>query len=70
MVPHLVRSLRPDMLVLWDRNFFVFHLIGAIARTGARLLARVKTRQLVFQRRQTLADGSYLSTIYPSFTDR
>ena len=70
MVPHLARSLRPGMLVLWDRNFFGFNLIGTVVGAGAHLLARVKTSQLIFQRRQTLADGSYLSTVYPSFTDR
>jgi hypothetical protein len=70
MVPHLARSLRPGMLVLWDRNFFGFRLIGAIVGTGAHLLARVKTGQLVFHRRRALGDGSYLSTVYPSFTDR
>jgi Insertion element 4 transposase N-terminal/Transposase DDE domain len=70
MVPHLARSLRPGMLVLWDRNFFGFSLIGAIVGAEAHLLARVKTSQLIFQRQRNLPDGSYLSTVYPSFTDR
>jgi hypothetical protein len=56
MLPHRLRSLRPDMLLLWDR--------------GCHLLARVKTSQLIFQRLEDLPDGSYLSKIYPSYADR
>jgi hypothetical protein len=70
MVPTLLRSLRPDMLLLWDRNFFSFALIDAVLARGCHLLARVKTSQLVFQPIETLADGSYLTKIYPSSPDR
>jgi hypothetical protein len=69
MVPHLVRSLRPDMLVLWDRGLFGFRLIDSVVRR-CHLLARVKSTQLIFQRRSVLPDGSYLSDIYPSYADR
>jgi len=70
MLPQLLRSLRPDMLLLWDRGFFGFHLIESVLTRGCRLLARVKTSQLIFQRIQNLPDGSYLSKIYPSHADR
>jgi hypothetical protein len=70
MLPQLLRSLQPDMLLLWDRGFFGFHLIESVLARGCRLLARVKTSQLIFQRLQDLPDGSYLSKIYPSYADR
>jgi hypothetical protein len=70
MVPHLLRSLTPDMLVLWDRGFFSFALIDAVCRRGCRLLARVQTSRLILARHADLPDGSYLPTIYPSQEDR
>ena len=70
MLPHLLRSLQPDMLLLWDRGFFGFQLIESVLDRGSHLLARVKTSQLIFQRLKNLPDGSYLSTIYPSYSDR
>jgi hypothetical protein len=70
MLPTLLRSLQPGMLLLWDRNFFGFDLIESVLKRGCHLLARVKTSQLVFQKLQTLPDGSYLSVIYPSYSDR
>jgi hypothetical protein len=70
MVPSVLPALQPDMLLLWDRNFFSFALIAGVLQRGCHLLARIKASQLVLQRRQTLADGSYLSCIYPSVEDR
>lgn len=70
MVPHLLDALQPGMLLLWDRGFFGFDLIASVLQRGCRLLARVKAGTLVLQRHGTLADGSYLSAIYPSHTDR
>jgi Insertion element 4 transposase N-terminal/Transposase DDE domain len=70
MVPTLMRSLRPGMLLLWDRNFFGFDLIKSVLDCGSHLLARVKTSQLIFKRIHNLPDGSYLSKIYPSYYDR
>lgn len=70
MVPRLARSLQPGMLLLWDRNFFGFHLIQSVLDRGAHLLARVKTTQLILERIENLPDGSYLSCIYPSPGDR
>jgi hypothetical protein len=70
MVPTLMRSLQPGMLLLWDRNFFGFDLIRNVLERGSHLLARVKTSQLVFRRLHDLPDGSYLTKIYPSPADR
>jgi len=70
MVPTLMRSLQPGMLLLWDRNFFGFDLIHNVLDRGSHLLARVKTSQLIFHRLENLPDGSYLTKIYPSAYDR
>jgi len=70
MVPTLMRSLHPGMLLLWDRNFFGFELIKGVLARGSHLLARVKTSQLIFKRVRNLSDGSYLTNIYPSYSDR
>ena len=70
MVPQLLRSLQPGMLLLWDRGFFGFGLIDSALRRGCHLLARVKAGQLVLERLEDLPDGSYLTTIYPSHADR
>jgi hypothetical protein len=62
-------ALRPGMLCLADRQFFGHALWQGAAATGAELLWRVK-RNLRLPREARLADGSYLSTIYPSEKDR
>ena len=62
-------ALRPDMLCLADRQFFGHALWSRAVSTGADLLWRVKSN-LRLPREQVLPDGSYLSTVYPSETDR
>ncbi len=62
-------ALRPGMLCLADRQFFGHALWQEAAATGADLLWRVK-RNLHLPREVRLADGSYLTTIYPSEKDR
>src|SRR3954452_11942791 len=64
-----VPALGPGMLCLADRQFFGHALWQGAAATGADLLWRVK-RNLRLPREVRLADGSYLSTIYPSEKDR
>src|SRR5690348_7384488 len=64
-----VPALGPGMLCLADRQFFGHALWREAAATGADLLWRVK-RNLRLPREVRLADGSFLSTIYPSQTDR
>jgi hypothetical protein len=70
MLPTLLRSLHPGMLLLWDRGFYGFNLIKSVLDRGCHLLARVKTSQLIFKHVRDLPDGSYLSYIYPSYRDR
>src|SRR3954451_20172867 len=57
------------MLCLADRQFFGSALWQAAAATGADLLWRVK-HNLRLPRATGLADGSYLTTLYPSDKDR
>src|SRR3954468_5048841 len=65
----VLTALRPGMLCLADRQFFGSALWQAAAATGADLLWRVK-HNLRLPRATMLADGSYLTTIYPSDKDR
>ena len=65
----VVPALRAGMLCLADRCFFGYALWGAAAATGADLLWRVKGT-LRLPRAAVLADGSYLSVVYPSEKDR
>jgi len=59
----LPAHLKPDMLVLADRNFFGFKLWQTACTSGARLAWRVKAeRKLPIE--QVLPDGSYLSTVF------
>jgi hypothetical protein len=62
-------SLRPTMLCMADRLFFGYKLWQAGAKTGADLLWRVK-RVVRLDMEQRLPDGSYLSHIYASTSDR
>jgi hypothetical protein len=65
----LPAALRPGMLCLADRQFFGHALWQEAVATGADLLWRVK-HNVRLPREARLADGSYLSTIYPSEKDR
>jgi hypothetical protein len=61
--------LRHGMLCLADRQFFGFELWNQARATGAELLWRIrKNLRLPCERR--LADGSYLSRIYPTERNR
>jgi hypothetical protein len=65
----VLTALRPGMLCLADRQFFGYALWQAAAATGADLLWRVKGN-LRLPREARLADGSYLTTIYPNEKNR
>lgn len=65
----VLSALCKGMLCLADRNFFGFQLWVQARSTGADLLWRIKTN-IRLPREQPLADGSYLSRIYPSERDR
>ena len=56
------------MLCLADRNFFGFELWQQAQGTGADLLWRMK-KNMRMAREKLLADGSYLSQVYPSERD-
>jgi hypothetical protein len=60
--PHLLRSLRPGMILLGDRNFGTQALAAGIAASGADFLLRLKNNRIM----PVLArypDGSYLSML-------
>ncbi|MBV8431565.1 MAG: IS4 family transposase, partial [Solirubrobacterales bacterium] len=69
MVPGLLRHLRPDQLLVWDRGFFSYSLWKAAAAHAGQVLARVSSR-LVLRPLQALPDGSYLAKIYPCESER
>src|SRR3954464_12565638 len=62
-------ALRPGMLCLADRQFFGHALWQGAAATGADLVWRGGGHRRP-PRAAVLADGSYLTTIYPSDKDR
>lgn len=64
VVPHLA----PGMLCLGDRNFFSYTLWKQASRGGTDLLWRVK-KNMRLDCEKRLADGSYLSRVYPSERD-
>lgn len=65
----VVTRLQPEMLCLADRGFFGFALWQQSHQTGAQLLWRVSF-QVCLPVLERLADGSYLSKIYPRSYDR
>lgn len=65
----VVGTLGAGMLCLADRQFFAYGLWQQARTTGADLLWRVK-KNMRLPCRQRLADGSYLSVVYPSARDR
>jgi Insertion element 4 transposase N-terminal/Transposase DDE domain len=65
----VLKRLQPGMICLADRNFLGYELWQQAQATGAELLWRGK-KHLRLEREHELADGSYLSRIYPSERDR
>ena len=64
----VLTHLQPGMLCLADRQFFGFELWSTARAGGADLLWRIK-KNMRLAREQDLADGSYVSRIYPSERD-
>jgi hypothetical protein len=64
----VLSRLKLGMLCLGDRNFLGYELWKQAQATGADLLWRGK-KHLRLEREKELADGSYLSSIYPSERD-
>lgn len=65
MATPLLRFLREDMLLLWDRGFLSYRLLQHVRQQRTQLLARIKNH-LVFRPLRRLCDGSYLAQLYPS----
>jgi len=66
---HLLRSIGPGMLLLWDRGFHSYEMVRATRERRAHFLGRTK-RNIVLRPSEILADGSFLARIYPSPTAR
>ena len=62
-------ALKPGMLCLADRNFFGYAMWRDAVATGADLVWRVR-KNIRLAAVRSHADGSYISHIYPSETDR
>ena len=69
LAKQVLPSLKKGMLCLADRNFLGYSLWRQARASGAELLWRGK-KNLCLPVRRRLADGSYLSRIYPSQRDR
>jgi hypothetical protein len=61
----LVRSLRSDRLVLWDRGFHDDEMLVGARRRGAQVLGRLPSH-VKPERLRTLPDGSVLAALRPS----
>jgi hypothetical protein len=69
LLPQLFRSFEPDMLVLADRNFYGYDLWRQALETDAALLWRIVSN-IDLPVAVELADGSYLSVVFPKGTKR
>lgn len=65
----LLRSVRAGMLVMWDRGLHSYAMIRDTQAQGADFLGRVG-KALVLPVTAVLADGTFVSCIYPSPTAR
>ena len=63
LADELWESLGGGMLCLADRNFYSFERFQKARNTGAQLLWRIKS-DVGLPRKQTLPDGSYLTSVY------
>jgi hypothetical protein len=69
MAHYLLRYLREDMLLLWDRNFLSYQTVFEVRQRRAHLLARIK-KNLIFEPIRVLDDGSYLAKMYRNSSNR
>ena len=61
----LLRSVTPDMLVMWDRGFHDYEMLLAVHQRGGHVLSRLPA-QVKPLRVRSLPDGSYLAHLVPS----
>jgi hypothetical protein len=66
---HLLRSIGPGLLLVWDRGFHAYELVHGTLARQAHFLGRTK-RKVVLRPIEVLTDGSFLAKIYPSSTAR
>jgi hypothetical protein len=69
MALRLVKYLTPEMLVLLDAGFFGYPLLRAIKSQGSQFLVNVSSTPKL-EAFQVLSDGSYLTKIYASVSNR
>lgn len=60
----LLRAVKPGMLLMWDRGLHSYAMVQATVATGCDYLGRIPAN-VKFLVEEPLADGSYLSWIYP-----
>jgi hypothetical protein len=65
----LLRSVTPEMLVMWDRGFHDYEMLCAVRRRGGHVLGRLPAH-VKPQRVRPLPDGSYLAYLAPSASHR
>jgi hypothetical protein len=68
MVPALLKHVKSQMLLLWDRGFFSYKLYQELMLRG-QILGRVSNR-LILRPVEELKDGSYIAKLYPNESDR
>lgn len=61
----LLRSVTSGMLLMWDRGLHSYAMVNATVTKGCDYLGRIPAN-VKFLAEKPLADGSYLSWIYPS----
>jgi hypothetical protein len=66
----LLRRLPRGVLLLMDRGLSYYEQVRLVLERGSQVLARVKAQQRALPVEEVLADGSYLSHIYPSSNHR
>jgi len=69
LAERLIPQLKPGMLCLADRGYIGYRLWKLGSGTGADLLWRL-SKSLILPREKKLEDGSFLTTIYESASDR
>jgi hypothetical protein len=65
----LLKKISPGDLALWDCGFYGYSLLKNARDQGKHVLGRVGSH-VVFDKVQTLSDGSYLADIYPTAKDK
>jgi hypothetical protein len=62
---HLLRSVGPGMLLLWDRGFHSYEMVRGTLAREAHFLGRTKSN-VILEPTELLSDGSFLAQIYPT----